>query len=114
MFGKWKQNGRVVKKVWLKLHVCSQTDVQIKVLEAKHQEEKLKLQQRHDADIEKVRMKGRQLLLHFAHLRCISSSFFFTVMGSSNFLSVQIWRYFYRVINKKNEMYFFFLFVKAL
>uniref|UniRef100_A0A3P9J2X0 Centrosomal protein 112 n=1 Tax=Oryzias latipes TaxID=8090 RepID=A0A3P9J2X0_ORYLA len=30
------------------------TDVQIKVLEAKHQEEKLKLQQRHDADIEKI------------------------------------------------------------
>uniref|UniRef100_A0A8C7XMG2 Centrosomal protein 112 n=1 Tax=Oryzias sinensis TaxID=183150 RepID=A0A8C7XMG2_9TELE len=38
----------------LVLHVCSQTDVQIKVLEAKHQEEKLKLQQRHDADIEKI------------------------------------------------------------
>uniref|UniRef100_A0A8C7XJ75 Centrosomal protein 112 n=1 Tax=Oryzias sinensis TaxID=183150 RepID=A0A8C7XJ75_9TELE len=37
-----------------RLHVCSQTDVQIKVLEAKHQEEKLKLQQRHDADIEKI------------------------------------------------------------
>ncbi|KAF6717499.1 Centrosomal protein of 112 kDa [Oryzias melastigma] len=30
------------------------TDVKIKVLEAKHQEEKLKLQQRHDADIEKI------------------------------------------------------------
>lgn len=31
--------------------------MKIKVLEAKHQEEKLKMQQRHDADVEKVRIK---------------------------------------------------------
>lgn len=31
--------------------------MKFKVLEAKHQEEKLKMQQRHDADVEKVRMK---------------------------------------------------------
>ncbi|KAM6905325.1 centrosomal protein of 112 kDa [Xenentodon cancila] len=30
------------------------TDMKIKVLEAKHQEEKLKMQQRHDADVEKI------------------------------------------------------------
>ncbi|XP_035802682.2 centrosomal protein of 112 kDa isoform X5 [Amphiprion ocellaris] len=31
-----------------------ETDMKIKVLEAKHQEEKLKMQQRHDADVEKI------------------------------------------------------------
>uniref|UniRef100_A0A673CDR4 Centrosomal protein 112 n=1 Tax=Sphaeramia orbicularis TaxID=375764 RepID=A0A673CDR4_9TELE len=32
----------------------STTEMRIKVLEAKHQEEKLKMQQRHDADVEKI------------------------------------------------------------
>uniref|UniRef100_A0A8C4GSL7 Centrosomal protein 112 n=1 Tax=Dicentrarchus labrax TaxID=13489 RepID=A0A8C4GSL7_DICLA len=36
--------------IWLSM--CFQT--KIKVLEAKHQEEKLKMQQRHDADVEKI------------------------------------------------------------
>ncbi|XP_035852867.1 centrosomal protein of 112 kDa isoform X6 [Sander lucioperca] len=31
-----------------------ETDMKIKVLESKHQEEKLKMQQRHDADVEKI------------------------------------------------------------
>uniref|UniRef100_A0AAQ6A7S9 DUF4485 domain-containing protein n=1 Tax=Amphiprion ocellaris TaxID=80972 RepID=A0AAQ6A7S9_AMPOC len=34
--------------------VTLNTDMKIKVLEAKHQEEKLKMQQRHDADVEKI------------------------------------------------------------
>ncbi|XP_030264210.1 centrosomal protein of 112 kDa isoform X2 [Sparus aurata] len=34
--------------------VCTTTEMKIKVLEAKHQEEKLRLQQRHDADVEKI------------------------------------------------------------
>lgn len=38
--------------------LCSQTEMKIKVLEAKHQEEKLKMQQRHDAEVEKVRTKA--------------------------------------------------------
>lgn len=37
--------------------MCFQIEMKIKVLEAKHQEEKLKMQQRHDADVEKVRRK---------------------------------------------------------
>lgn len=32
-----------------------QIEMKIKVQESKHQEEKLKMQQRHDADVEKVR-----------------------------------------------------------
>uniref|UniRef100_A0A3B5BCX5 Centrosomal protein 112 n=1 Tax=Stegastes partitus TaxID=144197 RepID=A0A3B5BCX5_9TELE len=36
------------------ISLCFQTDMKIKVLEAKHQEEKLKMQQRHDADVEKI------------------------------------------------------------
>lgn len=32
-----------------------QSDVKLRLLEAKHQEEKLMMQQRHDADVEKVR-----------------------------------------------------------
>ncbi|MED6251547.1 hypothetical protein ATANTOWER_032531, partial [Ataeniobius toweri] len=35
-----------------------ETEMKIKVLEAKHQEEKLKMQQRHDTDVEKARMKN--------------------------------------------------------
>lgn len=38
-------------------HCVFQTDIKFRVLEAKHQEEKLKLQQRHDGDVEKVRLK---------------------------------------------------------
>lgn len=34
--------------------LTSQTEMGTKVLEAKYQEEKLKLQQRHDADVQKV------------------------------------------------------------
>lgn len=41
----------------LVFHCVFQTDIKFKVLEAKHQEEKLKLQQRHDGDVEKVRLK---------------------------------------------------------
>lgn len=41
--------------IWLS--ICFQAEMKFKVLEAKHQEEKLKMQQRHDADVEKVRMK---------------------------------------------------------
>lgn len=41
--------------------MCLQTEMKIKVLEAKHQEEKLKMQQRHDADVEKVRIKTEEL-----------------------------------------------------
>ncbi|XP_037544466.1 centrosomal protein of 112 kDa [Nematolebias whitei] len=33
---------------------CKETEMKIKVLEAKHQEEKLRMQQRHDADVEKI------------------------------------------------------------
>lgn len=36
---------------------CFQAEMKIRVLEAKHQEEKLTMQQRHDADVEKVRIK---------------------------------------------------------
>lgn len=41
--------------IWLSF--CFQAEMKFKVLEAKHQEEKLKMQQRHDADVEKVRTK---------------------------------------------------------
>lgn len=41
----------------LVFHCVFQTDIKFRVLEAKHQEEKLKLQQRHDGDVEKVRLK---------------------------------------------------------
>lgn len=41
----------------LVFHCVFQTDIKFKVLEAKHQEEKLKLQQRHDGDVEKVGLK---------------------------------------------------------
>jgi len=44
--------------------LCSQTEMQIKVLDSKHQEEKLKMQQKHDADVEKVRMRCRCLCQH--------------------------------------------------
>uniref|UniRef100_A0A8C4F4S9 Centrosomal protein 112 n=1 Tax=Dicentrarchus labrax TaxID=13489 RepID=A0A8C4F4S9_DICLA len=40
----------IIYDIWLSM--CFQT--KIKVLEAKHQEEKLKMQQRHDADVEKI------------------------------------------------------------
>lgn len=46
------------------LSLCSQTDVRLRVLEAKHQEEKLKMQQRHDAEVEKVRRETRRLQHH--------------------------------------------------
>lgn len=36
--------------------VCFQIEMKLKILESKHQEEKLKMQQRHDADVEKVRI----------------------------------------------------------
>ena len=42
--------------------MCFQIEMKIKVLEAKHQEEKLKMQQRHDADVEKVRIKTERIL----------------------------------------------------
>uniref|UniRef100_A0A3Q2EFW2 Centrosomal protein 112 n=1 Tax=Cyprinodon variegatus TaxID=28743 RepID=A0A3Q2EFW2_CYPVA len=42
------------KTIMTRCFLCSQTEMKIKVLEAKHQEEKLKMQQRHDADVEKI------------------------------------------------------------
>lgn len=44
--------------------------MKIKVLEAKHQEETLKMQQRHDADVEKVRVRSET-----HHLVSISKQF---------------------------------------
>lgn len=38
------------------LCVSVQAEMKTKVLEAKHQEEKLKMQQKHDADVQKVRV----------------------------------------------------------
>lgn len=67
--------------------VCSQTEMKIKVLEAKHQEEKLRMQQRHDADVEKARMKMR------------------------NFAAVYFNLFYYVVPNPKSKAFFFFFHV---
>uniref|UniRef100_A0A3P8SWU2 Centrosomal protein 112 n=1 Tax=Amphiprion percula TaxID=161767 RepID=A0A3P8SWU2_AMPPE len=45
---------RVLCGLFIYCYVDESTDMKIKVLEAKHQEEKLKMQQRHDADVEKI------------------------------------------------------------
>lgn len=42
-----------------------------KVLEAKHQEEKLKMQQRHDADVQKVRVLTDLSINYFNDLICL-------------------------------------------
>uniref|UniRef100_A0A7N8WZY3 Centrosomal protein 112 n=1 Tax=Mastacembelus armatus TaxID=205130 RepID=A0A7N8WZY3_9TELE len=42
----------ISQKVWFSVYF--QIEMKIKVLEAKHQEEKLKMQQSHDADVEKI------------------------------------------------------------
>ncbi|XP_029293387.1 centrosomal protein of 112 kDa isoform X3 [Cottoperca gobio] len=48
------RNGTLADDQGPQLAQSKETEMKIKVLESKHQEEKLKMQQRHDADVEKI------------------------------------------------------------
>ncbi|XP_049924583.1 centrosomal protein of 112 kDa isoform X2 [Epinephelus moara] len=48
------RNSTLADDQGLQLAQSKETEMKIKVLESKHQEEKLKMQQRHDADVEKI------------------------------------------------------------
>lgn len=53
------------------LCVSVQAEMKTKVLEAKHQEEKLKMQQRHDADVQKVKVLTDLSIHYFNDLICL-------------------------------------------
>lgn len=85
-FAKFIINIKELNPWWVKmLHIhtvilffmCFQVEMKIKVLEAKHQEEKLKMQQTHDADVEKVRIKTKRWWRMSAHYTNIEDYYIF-------------------------------------